>query len=63
MVAIEIVSSLACCAFAVCVYAADSWPEVLDDTWARENLGWKPDFDLEKMVSHAVERFRQKSRT
>ena len=29
---------------------ADSWPDSLDDTCAREEWGWKPEFDLEKMT-------------
>jgi nucleoside-diphosphate-sugar epimerase len=29
---------------------ADSWPTSLDDSAAREEWGWKPDFDMPKMV-------------
>ena len=29
---------------------ADSWPDSLDDTCARAEWGWKPEFDLEKMT-------------
>ena len=29
---------------------ADSWPESLDDTCAREEWGWKPEFDLDAMT-------------
>jgi len=29
---------------------ADSWPSSVDDTAAREEWGWKPDFDLEGMT-------------
>jgi len=29
---------------------ADSWPESIDDSVAREEWGWKPDFDLAKMT-------------
>ncbi len=29
---------------------ADSWPESIDDSPAREEWGWKPDYDLKAMV-------------
>jgi nucleoside-diphosphate-sugar epimerase len=29
---------------------ADSWPKSIDDTWAREDWGWKPNYDLSQMV-------------
>lgn len=29
---------------------ADSWPDSLDDTCAREEWGWKPEFDLDHMT-------------
>jgi nucleoside-diphosphate-sugar epimerase len=29
---------------------ADSWPESLNDSAARKEWGWKPDYDLKKMV-------------
>jgi nucleoside-diphosphate-sugar epimerase len=30
---------------------ADSWPKSIDDSAARTDWGWKPDFNLEAMVS------------
>jgi nucleoside-diphosphate-sugar epimerase len=29
---------------------ADSWPEVFDDSEARAEWNWKPDYDLDAMV-------------
>jgi threonine 3-dehydrogenase len=36
----------------------DSWPKVLDDTCAREDWKWKPDFDLEGMTDDLVPKIR-----
>jgi nucleoside-diphosphate-sugar epimerase len=30
---------------------ADSWPKSIDDNAAREEWGWKPDYDLKAMVA------------
>ena len=30
---------------------ADSWPESIDDSAAREEWDWEPDYDLKTMVS------------
>lgn len=30
----------------------DSWPEDLDDSKAREEWGWKPDYDVERFFNH-----------
>jgi nucleoside-diphosphate-sugar epimerase len=30
---------------------ADSWPQSIDDSFAREQWGWKPEFDLSAMTS------------
>eukprot|EP00731_Ephydatia_muelleri_P011117 Em0006g11a len=35
---------------------ADSWPMVLDDSFAREDWGWKHDYDLPAMVKDMVEK-------
>ncbi|MCL2247550.1 MAG: L-threonine 3-dehydrogenase, partial [Lentimicrobiaceae bacterium] len=29
---------------------ADSWPNSIDDSAAREEWGWKPDYDLDAMT-------------
>ena len=39
---------------------ADSWPDSLDDTCAREEWGWKPAYDLESMTVDMLERLREK---
>lgn len=35
---------------------ADSWPASIDDTRAREDWGWKPDYDLAKMTREILEK-------
>ena len=49
----------------VCRYApdsrqdiADSWPRSLDDTCARQEWGWDPDFTLADMTVHMLTRLR-----
>lgn len=39
---------------------ADSWPDKLDDTCAREEWGWKPSYDLETMTVDMLENLRKK---
>lgn len=34
---------------------ADSWPSAIDDSVAREQWGWKPDFDLARTTSEMLE--------
>jgi threonine 3-dehydrogenase len=36
----------------------DSWPSALDDSTAREDWGWKPEFDLEQMTDDLVPKVR-----
>lgn len=36
----------------------DSWPSVLDDSNARHDWGWKPEFDLDAMCDDLVPRVR-----
>jgi nucleoside-diphosphate-sugar epimerase len=37
---------------------ADSWPRRLDDTAAREEWGWAPQYGLDEMVTDMLERLR-----
>ena len=38
---------------------ADSWPAVIDDSSARQDWGWKPDFDLDKMTEDMLLNLRK----
>ena len=39
---------------------ADSWPDSLDDTCAREEWGWKPEYDLDAMTRDMLEKLETK---
>ena len=39
---------------------ADSWPDCMDDTCAREEWGWKPHYDLDAMTKDMLEKLRVK---
>lgn len=39
---------------------ADSWPNCLDDSAAREDWGWSPDYDLEAMTKDMIEKLKVK---
>ncbi|MFZ5517193.1 MAG: L-threonine 3-dehydrogenase [Candidatus Zhuqueibacterota bacterium] len=39
---------------------ADSWPNTMDDSVARHEWGWKPDFDLESMTEEMLVNLAQK---
>lgn len=39
---------------------ADSWPDSLDDTCAREEWGWKPEYDLDAMTQDMLKNLRIK---
>jgi nucleoside-diphosphate-sugar epimerase len=34
---------------------ADSWPQSIDDSKARSDWGWKPEYDLSKMTRDMFE--------
>lgn len=42
---------------------ADSWPKSLDDSPAREDWGWKPEFGLDAMTRDMLEKVRVKPAT
>lgn len=37
---------------------AESWPQSIDDSLARKDWGWKPDFDLQKMTIEMLDHLR-----
>lgn len=39
-------------------HIADSWPRTIDDSAAREDWGWKPDYDLPRMVEAMLSALR-----
>ena len=39
---------------------ADSWPNQLDDSAAKEDWGWSPDYDLEAMARDMIEKLKVK---
>ena len=39
---------------------ADSWPQSIDDSAAREEWGWKPEYDLDTMTADMLEKLREK---
>ena len=41
---------------------AETWPRSIDDSCAREEWGWKPDYDLERMVKDMIEKLTKKYR-
>ena len=38
---------------------ADSWPNSLDDSAAREEWGWQPEYDLESMTRDMIENIKK----
>ena len=39
---------------------AETWPHTIDDSAARDQWDWKPDFDLPRMTSDMIERLKPK---
>ena len=39
---------------------AESWPNSLDDTCAREEWGWRPEWDLSRMTDDMLAHIRTK---
>ena len=39
---------------------AESWPNSLDDTCAREEWGWKPEYDLDTMTKDMLAKLKER---
>ncbi|MCS7239778.1 MAG: NAD-dependent epimerase, partial [Candidatus Bipolaricaulota bacterium] len=39
---------------------ADSWPRSIDDSSAREDWGWTPDYNLPRLVDAMLEALRRR---
>ena len=39
---------------------AESWPNYMDDSVAREEWGWKPEYDLSAMTKDMLEKLSRK---
>ena len=39
---------------------ADSWPDMIDDSCARQEWGWNPEYDLPTMVEDMLEKLSEK---
>ena len=39
---------------------ADSWPNKMDDSCAREEWGWKPEYDLDRMTEDMIKNLKIK---
>lgn len=39
---------------------AESWPQSIDDSVARKDWGWKPEYDLKKLISVMIEGLKKK---
>lgn len=37
---------------------ANSWPQIMDDSQAKEDWNWKPNFDLEKITEAMLENLK-----
>ena len=42
-------------------HIADSWPQSIDDSYARKDWGWQHEYDLEKMTADMLENLKVKS--
>ena len=39
---------------------ADSWPDKMDDSCAREEWGWSPEYDMQSMTKDMIETLSQR---
>ena len=42
------------------VNIANSWPNSMDDSAAKEEWGWKPEYDLSAMVKEMLDKLSEK---
>ena len=42
---------------------ADTWPKTIDDSFAREEWGWNPEYDLATMTKEMIEKLRKRLST
>ena len=42
---------------------AATWPQIIDDSKAREDWGWSHDYDITKMTRHMIARLREQQAT
>ena len=52
--------NLASMSFALKQHIADSWPDCMDDSCARQEWGWQPKYDLETMTVDMLEKLKLK---
>lgn len=38
---------------------AESWPESIDDSYARNDWGWQPEYNLDRMTADMIEHLRK----
>lgn len=44
--------------YLIIVFAAESWPQVLDDSDARQDWLWKPKYNMENLVANMMNEIR-----
>ena len=46
----------------LCSFAADSWPQVLEDSNARKDWDWRHEYDLQAMTTAMLEALAPKGK-
>lgn len=39
--------------------SADAWPQIFDDSEARADWGWRPEYDLDKLVHEMIKTVKE----